>query len=562
VTGTAALDAGAAARRAPPPAGSVLALLAAQAAARPDAVALVEEVGARRRAITFAAFDRRVRQMQAWLEAQGLRAGDGLLVFHPPSIDLYVTLVALFRLGGVAMFVDLGAGRGVLEAACRLHPPAAVLLSPKAHLLRLVSAALRRIPRRFTGGRWPVPGARRIAGAARLAPTTRAAVEAPDAPALMTFTSGSTGVPKAAVRTHAFLQAQHRALSATVGAPGGMVDVVAFPVVVLANLASGATSVLPAGDLRRPGAVDPAPLLAQLAAERPTRLSAPPAMLARLVAPSAADDARWRSVREIVTGGGPVFPDLLDALARVAPGAECVAVYGSTEAEPIAEQVASAIGAADRARMAGGAGLLAGAPVAPVRLRVIAPPEAALADALASPLDPAAFDALEQPRGEVGEIVVAGAHVLQGYWRGVGDAETKLRVGGEVWHRTGDLGRLDADGRLWLLGRAAAAITDARGAVYPFAVECALRTQWPGLRSALVADRERRVLVVESADAPSDAELRATLAWTTIDDVVRVRRIPLDGRHNSKIDYPGLRRLLARGRPGGRLGDPGLAGGA
>jgi acyl-CoA synthetase (AMP-forming)/AMP-acid ligase II len=145
-----------------------------------------------------------------------------------------------------------------------------------------------------------------------------------------------------------------------------------------------------------------------------------------------------------------------------------------------------------------------------------------------------------------GEIVVAGAHVLAGYWRGVGDAETKLRVGGVVWHRTGDLGVLDDRGRLWLLGRAAAAITDARGVAYPFAVECALRMRWPGLRSAFVAHEGRRVLVVEDAGAPPDAALRATLAWTTVDDVVRVRRIPLDGRHNSKVDYPGLRRLLAR----------------
>ena len=527
-----------------PPAGSVLALLAEQAAARPDAVALVEGVGARRRAVTFAEFDDRVRRMQSWLEVQGLQAGDGLLVFHPPSIDLYVALVALFRLGGVAMFVDLGAGRGVLEAACRLHPPAAVLLSPKAHLLRLASPALRRIPRCLTGGRWPLPGARRIAGAVRHAATTRPAVEAPDAPALMTFTSGSTGEPKAAVRTHAFLQAQHRALAATVGAPAGMVDLVAFPVVVLANLASGATSVLPAADLRRPGAVDPALLLAQLAAERPTRVSAAPAMLARLAEASADADPRWSGVREIVTGGGPVFPDLLDALARVAPAAERVAVYGSTEAEPIAEQVASAIGAADRARMAAGAGLLAGAPVAPVRLRVIA----AQGDALAPSLDPAAFDALERPPGEAGEIVVTGAHVLRGYWQGCGDAETKLRVGDDVWHRTGDLGVLDEEGRLWLLGRAAAAIADGRGLVYPFAVECALRMRWPGLRAAFVAHGGRRVLVVEDDRAPAEAELRGTLAWAAVDEVARVGRLPLDGRHNSKVDYPALRRLLASAR--------------
>ena len=517
---------------------SVVALLAAQAATRPDAIALVEGRGAARRTITVATLDDRARRLAAWLAADGLSAGDAVLVVHQPTIDLYVLLVALFRLGAVAMFVDLGAGRAVLEAACAISPPAAAFLGPRAQLLRLASPALRRVPRCYTSGRWPLPFTRRIAGAAVHAPLAHDATTHADTPALLTFTSGSTGAPRAACRTHGFLRAQHDALVATILADTGARDLVAFPVVVLANLARGVTSVLPDADLRRPGAVDAPRLLAQCAAERPTRLSAPPAMLARLVAASAPGDARWGSVREVVTGGGPVFPDLLDALARVAPHARRLAVYGSTEAEPIAELDAATLTDADRARMADGDGLPAGTPVAPVRLRVIASPAAH-----GWRLNAATFDALARPPGVPGEIVVTGAHVLRGYWRGTGDEETKLRVGDTVWHRTGDVGALDADGRLRLLGRATATITDARGTAYPFAAECALRLRWPALRAALVAHAGERVLVVERDGAPDDAALRACLAFMPIDAVVR---------HNSKVDYPRLARLLGRERPGAR----------
>jgi len=55
---------------------------------------------------------------------------------------------------------------------------------------------------------------------------------------------------------------------------------------------------------------------------------------------------------------------------------------------------------------------------------------------------------------QTGEIVVSGANVLQGHLDAHGDHETRFRVGGKVWHRTGDCGYLD--GRLWLMGRAAA----------------------------------------------------------------------------------------------------------
>ena len=521
----------------------VVALLESRAAERPGATALVQGVGARRRSMTFGELDLASRRAAAWLRGRGLRAGDPMLVFHPPSIELYVTLVALFRLGGVAMIVDVSAGRSLLEAACAMVPPRALLVSPTANLLRLLSPALRRVPLVVTSGAWPIPGAHRLQGAARVAPDAAAPFAVPDAPALMTFTSGSTGAPKGAVRTHAFLRAQHEALQATVGAGVGMIDLVTFPVVVLSNLASGATSVLPDADLRRPAQVDPLRLLQQLVDASSTRLSAPPALLERLLGASAADDARWRGLREIVTGGGPVFPDLLDRLRRTAPAARILAAYGSTEAEPIAELDAAELGEVERARMRDGAGLLAGRPVAPIALRILR----AEWGVPIAPLGAAAFDARTQPPGAPGEIVVSGAHVLGGYWMGRGDEETKFRVGAVAWHRTGDLGYLDDDGRLWLLGRAGAAIADERGRVHPFAVECAVREQWPGARSALVAHRGDRVLVVERGSSPAlpaAESVREALAWASLDAVVPVGRIPTDRRHNSKVEYPALLRQL------------------
>lgn len=528
-------------------AGGVLALLARQAARSPERMALVQGVGADRRSITFGALDLETRRTAAWLAAHGLRAGDAMLLFHPPSIELYSVLIALFRMGGVAMVVDVSAGRDLIEAACAMVPPAALLVSPKANLLRLVSPALRRIPLVVTSGRWPIPGAHRLRGAADATPDARQPDGDPDAPALMTFTSGSTGAPKGAVRTHRFLLAQHAALAATVGAGEGTVDLVTFPVVVLANLASGATSVLPEADLRRVDATDPLPLLRQLVECAATRLSAPPALLERMLAVSAPGDERWRTLREIVTGGGPVFPELLRRVRVVAPAARILAAYGSTEAEPIAELDAADLGDAELARMRDGAGLLAGRPVAPISLRIVG----ARWGAPIRPLDAVAFDDFTLPPNTPGEIVVSGAHVLTGYWAGRGDEETKFRVGDAVWHRTGDVGYLDDDGRLWLLGRAAAVITDDRGQCHPFAVECAVGERWPGLRSAAVAHRGDRVLVVErltAAPLPDPATVREALPWAALDAVIDCDRLPTDRRHNSKIDYPALAAWLDRAR--------------
>ena len=155
-------------------------------------------------------------------------------------------------------------------------------------------------------------------------------------PAIVTFTSGSTGVPKVAVRTHGFLLAQHRALEETLTLEPGNVDLATLPIVLLANLASGVTSIIPDADLRAPGTIRPEPVIDQIQLLRPGRVIATPALLERLVTRLEDAGGTLKGVRQIFTGGAPVFPSLLDRVANVAPSASILAVYGSTEAEPIA----------------------------------------------------------------------------------------------------------------------------------------------------------------------------------------------------------------------------------
>src|SRR5205085_4282669 len=116
------------------------------------------------------------------------------------------------------------------------------------------------------------------------------------------------------------------------------------------------------------------------------------------------------------------------------------------------------------------------------------------------PFTQAQFDAACCRAGEPGEIVVSGAHVLQGYLHGHGDDETKFRVDGVVWHRTGDAGNLDESGRLWLLGRCVAKIRDEHGELYPFAAETAVYQDPNVRRAAVVAHHGKRILAVEFLD--------------------------------------------------------------
>jgi acyl-CoA synthetase (AMP-forming)/AMP-acid ligase II len=474
----------------------------------------------------------------------GLRPGEVVLVFQPMSGELYVALAALFRLGLTAMFLDPGQGRAHIEQCCAIQPPQGLIASAKAHLLRLVSPALRRIPHKFVIGP-ALPGATAWKQASRLAPHPAVLVCPPEAPALLTFTSGSTGQPKGALRSHGFLLAQHQALVESLALAPGQIELATMPIVTLANLAAGVTCLIPDVDLRAPGRIKPAPVVAQLQAEQVSGTVASPALLERLAAYCLERQIILTGLEKVFTGGAPVFPRLLTQLQYIAPQARVTAVYGSTEAEPIAKITYDQIKAGDILAMYRGRGLLAGHPVEAIQLRVIQ-------DQWGTPLGPysqAQFAGLSCPVGEVGEIVVTGDHVLKVYLHSQGEAETKFKVEDIIWHRTGDAGYLDETGRLWLLGRCAARIADGHGVLYPFAVECAVSSFPEVQRSALVQHKGRRVLAVQlRPDTWLDpAHLKETLAWTQLDEVRVYSRLPVDKRHNAKIDYPALFRMLAKG---------------
>jgi acyl-CoA synthetase (AMP-forming)/AMP-acid ligase II len=518
---------------------NIAAVLRERALDSADTPAIIEG----NRTVTFADLEGIADGVARQLHRAGVGAADRVLVFCPMSIALYATLVGLWRVGGVAMFLDPSAGRDHIERCCRLAAPAALVATPHAHGLRLVSRALRRVPIALSIGRW-VPGATPLRIAPRHDADHAIASADADSPALITFTSGSTGQPKAAVRSHGFLLAQHRVLADDLDLRRGQRDLAALPIFVLANLASAVTSVVPDADLRRPGDIDASRLLRQIRRVRPTRVAASPALLERLARHTASRRELLSEFESIYTGGAPVFPRLLQSLQAVAPSARVVAVYGSTEAEPIAKVAWSEIAADDLQAMESGAGLLVGRPVAAIQLRI-------LPDRWGAPIGPFAeadFAGSLSGRDRRGEIVVAGAHVLPGYLDGAGDEETKFRVGNTVWHRTGDAGYLDAQQRLWLLGRCSARLEDQHGVLYPFAAECAALVVDGVRRCALVQHGGARVLAVELDGVSREEARRALLtrlAWARLQEVIAVDQLPMDKRHNAKIDYPALRRMLA-----------------
>jgi acyl-coenzyme A synthetase/AMP-(fatty) acid ligase len=439
---------------------------------------------------TFGALAKQSERLAARWRGQGIAPGDRVLLAMPLGVALYAAIAALWRIGAVVVFPEPALGLKGLRHAARATAPKAFLSSGWYRALGLLPEL------------WRTPLRLHVEGGAQGTDFVYDATR--DHPALISFTSGSTGAPKAILRSHGFLAAQNSCVAELLQVSHEeQIDLVAFPVFVIANLGLGVTSVLPNWKLTRHDLAS-GEAIARLVAERGiTRALAPPSICEIL-----AEGPPMRGLRTVLTGGGPVFPDVMQRLAERLATQDIVAVYGSTEAEPIAHQRFDEISAGDWTAMGEGAGLLAGKPIAQIRLALID-----------------------------GEIAVTGDHVNKTYLDPMADAETKLRRDGEIWHRTGDAGRIDEKGRLWLLGRKSARA----GRFFPFEVETAARL-WPGVRQVALIPGTDPPLLAVAGDAAKRTLWAAKADGLGGLKIMMLDAIPLDRRHRSKVDYQELKR--------------------
>ncbi|BDA72215.1 peptide synthase [Calothrix sp. PCC 7716] len=524
---------------------NIITILQQFATTQAELPAIIDTHKKRSRTTTFAELEKASAITATLLQQKGLQPGDTVLVFHPMSAELYIILAALFRLGLIAMFLDPGVGKNHINDCCNLYTPKALIASSRAYLLCLQSQALQRIPLKFAIG-CPIPGAISL-NYTQQAPydiSSQIFTATKDSPALLTFTSGSTGKPKAALRTHGFLLAQHQALVNTLQLQAQQLDLTTLPIFVLANLASGLTSLIPNANLRKPGAINPAPVIAQILTHQPSQTVASPGFLSRLTAYCLQHSLTLPSLQKIFVGGAPVMPNSLIELQKIAPNSQITTVYGSTEAEPIAYSHHQTQTEDVTTTLTGG-GLLVGKPVDSIQLRI-------LPQCWGKPISPhthAEFTAACQPIGTPGEIVVSGNHVLSSYLNGDGNEETKFTVEETSWHRTGDTGYIDNQGRLWLLGRCIGCIDDNYGTLYPLAVEGIMQNH-PDIRySAVILHQGQRTLVVELNKPKSQIDWKSvkdSLENMHIQKIKVCKKFPLDKRHNAKVDYPALLKLSLR----------------
>lgn len=320
--------------------------------------------------------------------------------------------------------------------------------------------------------------------------------ESPEHPAVLLFTSGTSAAPKAAVLGHDHLTSYVFATTEFASAEADEANLLAAPPFHVAGVVAVLTSTYAGRRIVPLPVFSPESWIETARAERVTHAFLVPTMLARIVAAMERDpDARVPSMRRLTYGGARMPRSVLERALELFPDTGFVNAYGLTETSSTVcildpDDHRQAFGSADpdvQRRLES-----AGRPISGVELRID-------------------VEGLQAAVGEPGEILLRGEQISGDYIA----LDSKRDESG--WLRTGDLGFVDADGYLFVVGRADDMIIRGGENLSPTEIEDVL-LRHPGVASAAVvglpdAEWGERVAAMvvwaPDADAPTLADLRS-----------------------------------------------------
>ncbi len=500
---------------------------------------------------TFAELEARTNRCANGFLDIGITRGMRVLVLIEPGLDFAAVVFALLKIGALPVLIDSGMGVANMLRCIRQVRPQAMIGIPRAHALRLLRPrAFKSVAHLLTVGRrwlWGGHSLQRLRD--RSSDRFEMATFRPDDEAAILFTSGSTGPAKGVMYAHGMFDAQVRSIQTQYGIEPGEVELATFPLFALFSPALGTTCVFPDMDFSRPGRVDPQKLVEAVRANGATSAFGSPALWLRVSDYCAAHHITLPTLRRVLIAGAPVRWQLVERVKQLlGPKADVHTPYGATEALPVASISGEEVLRDCLEPMKAGAGTCVGRPLPGRAVKIIR-----ISD------DPIAewSDDLVVPDGERGEIVVRGEVVTRSYC----DLPSATRLAkiedrGCVWHRMGDLGYFDEQGRLWFCGRKSQRVTTTRGTMFTEPCEADFNLH-PGIaRSALVGVGRRSaqtpVMVIEFRDhMPSRRETEAAqadlISWAGAHEPIREIKhvlfrtpLPVDVRHNAKINREAL----------------------
>jgi fatty-acyl-CoA synthase len=435
--------------------------LARHALMQPDGTAL-RYLG---RTTTWAELEHRVNALADALSRRGVEPGDRVLILMLNRPEFVESFLAINTLGAIAVPVNFRMTApeiGFLVADCEARMVITEsVLAGVAAAVRDLDATLGTVIVAGSGSEEDLPGYEDLL-AEDGEPHPIVDVEN-DAPALIMYTSGTTGPPKGAVLTHTNVAGQAMTFLFTNGSDinndVGFIGVPLFHIAGIGNTIIGLLLGLPTV-IYPLGAFDPGELLDVLQAEKVTGIFLVPAQWQAVCAAQRANPRDLR-LRVLSWGAAPASDTLLRQMSDTFPGTQILAAFGQTEMSPVTCMLLGE----DAIRKRGSVGKV----IPTVAARVVDD------------------DMNDVATGEVGEIVYRAPTLMAGYWNNP-KATAEAFAGG--WFHSGDLVRLDDEGYVWVVDRKKDMIISGGENIYCAEVENVLAAHPAMIEVAVIGRRD------------------------------------------------------------------------
>ena len=513
------------------------------AAAYPDKTGLIEARSGK--SYTFSELEQRSAQYGSYLSGHGIGTGERVMLMVAPSADFICLTFALFKIGAPVILIDPGMGYKNLLRCIEGVKPDYLVGIPKAILFRhLFRKPFRSVRKTFScGNLLGIPGTDfRKKTAASVPPLPTFNADKTTLAAII-FTTGSTGPPKGVRFEHAIFAAQLQYIKDFYGISPEDIDQPGFPLFGLFSIALGACTVIPDMDPSRPAQVDPVKFVSSLLDYKVTYSFGSPAIWKVVSRYCNENNIVSPYLKKVLMAGAPVPGILIDRVFSLLEQDGLIFTpYGATECLPIVSIEGREILKETWEKTRNGEGTCVGRPLPGIEIKIIRVSDHPFQSLL---------ECEEQNPFAYGEIIVKGSVVTKAYENNSEETRmSKIPDGTDYWHRIGDIGYTDDQGRLWFCGRKAHRVKTRVGTKDTIPCEAIVNEHPAVFRSALVGIDQPDgfqipVLILElekTRSTPEDqilTEVRQRVKrhqhTNDIEHFLIHPSFPVDIRHNAKI---------------------------
>ncbi len=507
--------------------------------------------------LNFATADMESSRVAHGLEKIGFKRGMHTVFMVTPGTDFFSVLAGIMKVGAIPVLVDPGMGMRNLKKCLEEAKPEAFIGIPRAQLGRIIFGWGKKtlkinvtVGKRLGWGGYSIDEIKEIGSPSTYVVTDK---PGPDDMIMLAYTSGNTGAPKGVVYTQRMLSSQLSFMKDAIGMKDGDAHLSTFPPFALYAPACGAPAIIPEMDATKPASADPRKLITAIKDYNCNSTFCSPALIEKIGRYCDAEGVKLDTLQTVVSAGAPARMSSLERFVNALnPEAEVLIFYGATEALPLTSIGSKELIRDTKKQTEEGGGVCVGMPVKDVDIAIVKITEEAI---------PTWSDKLRLPPNTIGEIVAKGPYVTKVYYNL--PEHTRLakihdQADGQIWHRMGDVGYLDDQGRLWMCGRKVHRVETDYGTFFSLPCEAVFNNHPKVDRSALVGvgmnGNTRPVMCVqlekgirlgpnEKKQLTSELLSMAQVHEHTKDikTILYHPNFPVDIRHNAKI----LREKLA-----------------